>query len=91
MKTTASAGERPLPWVDPPARSERRFDSAPSTCAEQGEDRCVRSKNCKYFTVGSEEYLFDLEADPNEMINLASAGESAPVPLSRLREIASSL
>ena len=58
--------------------------------AELGEDRCVRSRHWKYFTVGSDEFLFDLQADPVETINLASAGESAPAALSRLREIASS-
>ena len=58
--------------------------------AELDEDRCVRSRHWKYFTVGSDEYLFDLQADPGETINLASAGESAPAALSRLREIASS-
>ena len=58
------------------------------TVAELGDDRCVRSRHWKYFTVGSDEFLFDLQADPGETVNLASAGESAPAALSRLRAIA---
>ena len=37
-----------------------------------------------------DEYLFDLQADPGETVNLASAGGSAPAAVSRLREVASS-
>lgn len=62
--------------------------------AELGEDRCVRSRHWKYFTVGMrgarDEYLFDLQADPGETVNLAGAGGSAPAALSRLRAVASS-
>ena len=62
--------------------------------AELGEDRGVRSRHWKYFTVGMrgarDEYLFDLQADPGETVNLAGAGESAPAALSQLRAVASS-
>ena len=43
-----------------------------------------------YFTAGNDEYLFDLQADPGETVNLASDGGSAPAALSRLRAVASS-
>ena len=36
MKTAAGVDERTLPYVEPPSRSKRRFDSAPRTCSVQG-------------------------------------------------------
>ena len=82
------------PWTSSRAgryvrRPAVRRPSAPMPWPNWARIGAYARRHWKYFTVGMrgarDEYLFDLQADPDETVNLASADESAPAALSRLR------
>jgi len=58
MKTAADAGVRTLPWVEPPAQSERRFYSAPSNLFSRGWSDRVPAVPDRFSPGGSGSFWF---------------------------------